>query len=122
MWVAAHFDEAADGDGEVPVDILALGEVGEFAGPFADGGATPGDGAGAAGEEAGDGFEEGGFSGSVWADEGDAVSAGGGEVDVLDGEDLAVVHGETFHEEFVVVVVVGAAIVIVRFWVGVFHG
>ncbi len=115
MRETSHFDESADGDGKGPIDFLSLGEVGKFAGPLSHCGSAPLNGAGSAWDQACDRFEEGGFSGAVRSDEGDAVAAGGGEGDVAQGLDVSVGHGKILDNQLVVVVVMRAAVVAVRF-------
>ena len=120
VGVAAHLDEAAHRDGEGPVDVLTLGEVSEFAGPLADCNAAPGDGAGSTRDESGDCLEEGGLAGTIGADEGDPVAAGGSEGNVLQGDEGVVLDGQASDAELVVVSVMGAAVV--RFWMVVAQG
>ena len=90
MRKASHFNEPADGNGKVPVDLLALGEVGEFTRPPFHGTATPLDAAGLSGDESCDCLEQSGLASSVRADEGYPVTAGGGQGNAPESGDAAI--------------------------------
>jgi hypothetical protein len=109
--VAAHLHQSANGDGKGPVDFFALGKVGKFAGPLVDRSTSPLNGAGAARDEPGDGFEKGGLAGSVGTDESDAIAAGGSKGNVLECRDRSVGHAEALNHQFVMVIMMRAAVV-----------
>ena len=110
MRKAAHFNEPANGNGEAPVNLLALREIGEFTGPPFHGAATPLDGAGLPGDESSNGLEQSGLAGSVRTDEGYPVAAGGGQGDVLESGNRAIRHADIFNHQLMVMIMMRTAI------------
>ena len=92
--IAAHFDDFADGDGEVPVDGAGLGHVADAGADAAGRAAVDQDFAVGGLERAEDGFEQGGFAGAVAADQGGECAAGDLEVDLLKHGIAAVADGD----------------------------
>ena len=110
MRKAAHFNEPANGNGEAPVNLLALREIGEFTGPPFHGAATPLDGTGLPGDESSNGLEQSGLAGSVRADEGYPVAAGGSEGDILKSGNTAIRHSDIINHQFVVMIMMRTAV------------
>ena len=71
VGVASHLDEAANGEGKVPVHLLALRKVGDLMAALPDHRlAPPADRACRSGHDAGDRFKQGGFPGAIGTEQG----------------------------------------------------
>jgi hypothetical protein len=92
--ITAHLDEAAHGDGEVPVDVATLRQVGEFVAAAGERFAAPEDLAAVCGDESGEGFEQRALARAVRADEGHAAAAFGGEADLFERPHFLILHAQ----------------------------
>ncbi len=102
MAVAAHHHDIFDENGEGPVDLFGLRDVGDevFAQGFGDGFAKEADRAAGGGDEAHDRLEERGFSRAVDADERGDRAAGDHEAGVAQGgQAVAVGDGQALGED-----------------------
>jgi hypothetical protein len=112
MRVASHFDEATNSDREIPVNLFTLREIGELAGPFLHRAPTPLDGSGLPGDQPCNGLQQSRFTGTIRPDKCHPVATGGGEGDALKGRDRAIGDAYILDHQFVMMVVMSAAIVI----------
>ena len=63
------------------------------------------------GNEAGNGLQKSGLAGAIWSNQGDPVAAGSGKGDTLEGRNQAIGDAHIVDHQFMMVVVVCAAIV-----------
>lgn len=92
--VAAHFDDFADGDGEVPVDGAGLGHVADAGADAVGRPAVDQDFAARGLERAENGLEQRAFAGAVAADQGGECAAGDLQVYLLEHGGAAVADGD----------------------------
>ena len=95
-------DDTAHGDGEIPVDRLALGEVGEARQHVTRVAVAEADLTGGERVPAEDGTEEGALAGTVGPDQRGGATAGDVAGDAVERKRLTVAHGDVAEAEDVV--------------------
>ena len=99
---SALLDDTAHGDGEIPVDRLALGEVGEAGQDVTRVAVAEADLAGGERVPAEDGSEEGALARAVGPDQRGGATAGDVAGDAVERERLTMAHGDVAEAEDVV--------------------
>lgn len=105
--IAAHFHQRADGDGERPVYVGTLGQVGYFSRRVVQGASVPQDFSGIGADQPGQSLDLRGFSCTVGTHQSQRVAAGDGKADAVEREKASIINAEAVHFQSVAVRVAG---------------